>query len=89
MNEHPHDLSPDSSEETGGTPAARGFHPLGTAHLVIGIVLLALSVLWALLTGGVIGSGDLRWLLPLPFVLAGAAGLVALALSARRGGAAA
>ncbi len=67
----------------------RGFHRLGTAHLVMGIVFLSLAALWALLTSGVVGSDDLRWLLPLPFVLAGAAGLVALGLSARREGAAA
>ena len=74
---------------TGARTETRGFHALGTAHLVMGVVLLALAALWALLTSGVAGSADLRWLLPLPFVLGGAVGLVALGLSARRGGAAA
>ncbi len=63
-------------------PAGR--HPVSTGHLVMGTAFLALAVVWALVAGSLVEADDVRWLLPLPFVLAGGTGLVALALGARR-----
>ncbi len=59
-----------------------GFHPVNIGHLVMGIALLGIAVLWALVSADVVTGADVRWLLPVPWVLAGAVGLVA---STRRG----
>jgi hypothetical protein len=62
-----------------------GRHPVNVGHLVMGIALLGLFTTWALIAGDVVEGEDVRWLLPMPWVLAGAAGLAALAVSGRRG----
>jgi len=59
-----------------------GFHPVNIGHLVMGIALLGIAVVWALISADVVTGADVRWLLPVPWVLAGAVGLVA---STRRG----
>jgi hypothetical protein len=59
-------------------------HPVNVGHLVMGIAFLGLVGVWALIQGDVVGDGDVRWLLPVPWVLAGLAGLLAIALSSRR-----
>jgi hypothetical protein len=58
-----------------------GRHPVNVGHLVMGIAFLGLVGVWALIQGDVVGDGDVRWLLPVPWVLAGLAGLLATALS--------
>jgi hypothetical protein len=62
-----------------------GRHPVNVGHLVMGIALLGLVAVWALIVGDVVDGEDVRWLLPVPWVLAGAAGLVALAIGSHRG----
>jgi hypothetical protein len=47
----------------------------------MGIAFLGLVGVWALIQGDVVGDGDVRWLLPVPWVLAGLAGLLAIGLS--------
>ena len=59
-------------------------HPVNVGHLVMGIAFAGMVLVWALVAGGVVGDDDIRWLLPIPWVGAGAAGLVAMALAARR-----
>lgn len=61
-----------------------GWHPVNVGHLVMGIAFLGLVGIWALIQGDVVGNGDVRWLLPVPWVLAGLAGLLALGLSGSR-----
>jgi hypothetical protein len=61
-----------------------GRHPVNVGHLVMGIAFLGLVAVWALIQGDVVGDGDVRWLLPVPWVLAGLAGLLAIALSSGR-----
>lgn len=56
-----------------------GRHPVNIAHLVMGVALLGLAVIWALIESDVASASDLRWLLPVPWVAAGVAGLVATA----------
>jgi hypothetical protein len=56
-----------------------GRHPVNIGHLVMGVALLGLVVIWALLESDVASASDLRWLLPVPWVAAGAVGLVATA----------
>ena len=62
-----------------------GRHPVNVGHLVMGIALLGLVAVWALIVGDVVEGEDVRWLLPAPWVLGGAAGLVALAVAGSRG----
>lgn len=62
-----------------------GRHPINVGHLVMGVALLGLVACWALIVGDVVEGDDVRWLLPTPWVLAGAAGLIALAVTGRRG----
>ncbi|GAA1133397.1 hypothetical protein [Nocardioides aquiterrae] len=61
-----------------------GRHPVNVGHLVMGIAFLAMVGVWALIQAGVVGDGDVRWLLPVPWVLAGLGGLVAIAMSGSR-----
>lgn len=61
-----------------------GRHPVHVAHLVMGIAFAGLLLVWALLWGGAVDGGDAQWLLPLPWLLAGAAGLAAAARGTRR-----
>jgi hypothetical protein len=58
---------------------AAGRHPVNVGHLVMGVALLGLAVIWALIESDVASASDLRWLLPVPWVAAGAVGLIATA----------
>lgn len=75
-----HDLHHDSPARG----VAHWRHPVNVGHLVMGLAFLGLVVVWALVAGDVVANDDIRWLLPIPWVLAGGAGLVATALAARR-----
>jgi len=61
-----------------------GRHPINVGHLVMGIAFLGLVGIWTLIQTDVVDSEDIRWLLPVPWVLAGGGGLLAIALSSRR-----
>ncbi|WP_110206387.1 hypothetical protein [Nocardioides daejeonensis] len=52
-------------------------HPVNTGHLVMGVAFAGILLVWALLVGDVVEWSDVRWLLPLPWVVAGAVGLAA------------
>jgi hypothetical protein len=67
---------PQSGIESG---TRSGLHPVNIGHLVMGIAFLGLAVIWALIESGTASASDLRWLLPVPWVAAGAVGLVATA----------
>jgi hypothetical protein len=58
---------------------AAGRHPVNVLHLVFGVALLGMVVNWALIQSDVVAAHNLRWLLPIPWVAAGAAGLIATA----------
>ena len=58
-----------------------GRHPVNVGHLVMGVAFLAFVGVWALIQSDVVGNGDVRWLMPVPWVLGGLAGLTAIALS--------
>jgi len=68
---------------TPGEPPS-GRHPVNIGHLVMGLAFAGLVVIWALIEGDVIADSDIRWLLPIPWVLAGTAGLLAVTLGNRR-----
>lgn len=72
-------------DEQSAAPAREsGRHPVNVGHLVMGIAFLGLVGVWALIQGDVVGDGDVRWLMPVPWVLAGLAGLLAVGLSGSR-----
>lgn len=87
MNEH--EPEPGGQEPAQGGPEDQsrwddGRHPVHVTHLVMGIAFAGLLVVWALVYGGVAEGTDARWLLPLPWLLAGGAGLAAAGRNARR-----
>ena len=61
-----------------------GRHPVNTGHLVMGIAFLGLVLVWALIVSDVVTDDGVRWLLPLPWVAAGLAGVLATVLPRRR-----
>ncbi len=61
-----------------------GRHPVNVAHLVAGLLFLGLLGVWALFESGAVADNDLRWLLPVPWVLAGVVGLVVATVVSRR-----
>jgi len=77
-------------EPTPGAPnrVTAGRHPVNVGHLVMGLAFAGMVGVWALVQGDAVGDGDIRWLLPLPWVLAGIAGLLATTLSGGRSGSA-
>jgi len=60
-----------------------GWHPVSVGHLVMGVAFLGLTLVGTLILGDVVEGEDIRFLMPLPWVLAGIAGLVALVLRDR------
>jgi hypothetical protein len=58
---------------------ATGLHPVNILHLVFGVAFLGMVMNWALVESGAVETSGLRWLLPIPWVAAGAAGLIATA----------
>jgi hypothetical protein len=63
------------------TERPSGRHPVNVGHLVMGVAFLALVGVWALVQADVVGDSDVRWLLPVPWVLGGLAGLLAVGMS--------
>ena len=72
------------SESTSSPVRPSGRHPVNIGHLVMGLALLGLVVVWALVQGDVVTGDEIRWLLPVPWVLAGVAGLTASAVTGAR-----
>jgi len=62
----------------------RGFHPVNTGHLVMGVAFAGLFTVWALVAGGAVSTSDVRWLLPLPWLFAGGLGVLAFLVSRAR-----
>lgn len=75
-------MSIDHDTETLPTDSWR--HPVNVGHLVMGVAFAGMVLVWALIAGDVVAKDDIRWLMPIPWVSAGGAGLVAMALTARR-----
>ena len=60
-----------------------GRHPVNVGHLVMGLAFLGLLAVWALIKSDLVTGDDVRWLLPIPWVTAGVAGLAVFALKQR------
>ncbi|NUR07961.1 MAG: hypothetical protein HOQ22_11015 [Nocardioidaceae bacterium] len=56
----------------------RSGRPVNVAYLVVGLVFLGITTVWALVTAGWVDSDRLGLLLPLTLVLAGLIGLVTI-----------
>ena len=76
MSDETTEILPEQSERRAWSA---GRHPVNVGHLVMGVALLGLAIIWALLESDVASASDLRWLLPVPWVAAGAVGLIATA----------
>ena len=63
---------------------AHGRHPVNIGYLVMGIAFLGLVGIWAVIQSDLVEGADVRWLMPVPWVFAGIAGLLATTLTARR-----
>jgi hypothetical protein len=59
------------------TPRTSNDRPLNVSYLVVGLIFLGISGSWALHAAGLVGTGDVQWLIPLVLVGAGVIGLVA------------
>lgn len=60
-----------------------GRHPVNIGHLVMGLAFLAFVVVWALIATDTVvvdSIEDLRWLLPVPWIVGGTVGLIAALL---------
>ena len=63
-----------------------GRHPVNITQLVMGVAFAGLVLVWALVQGDVVETGELRWLMPIPWIAAGAAGLAATVWPSRQRG---
>ena len=61
-----------------------GLHPVNVGQLVMGVAFAGMVLVWALVQGDVVETGELRWLMPIPWIAAGAAGLAATVWATRR-----
>lgn len=68
-----------------GAPQRRtGWHQVNTGHLVMGVAFLGLVVAWALLSNGTVDIEDHGWVMGVPWLVAGAVGLLATVLRGPR-----
>lgn len=61
-----------------------GWHSVNTGHLVMGVAFLGLVGAWALLISDTVAIEDHGWVLGLPWLVAGAVGLLATVLRGPR-----
>ena len=61
-----------------------GRHPVNIGHLVMGLAFLLIVGIWALVQTDTVTGDDVRWLLPIPWVVAGAVGLAVTAVTGSR-----
>ena len=68
--------------ETNDKPNGR--HPVNIGHLVMAVAFLGILGIWALVQTDTVTGDDIRWLMPVPWVFAGAVGLVVTAVTGSR-----
>jgi hypothetical protein len=89
MNEHDDTYGIDTYDEpmTGPLDAPvrdTGWHPVNISHLVMGVAFAGMLVVWGLVVTDVVSGDSYRWLLPIPWLAAGAAGLAASVWPSRK-----
>ena len=70
--------------DTSATDRASGWHRVSIGHLVMGIAFVGIVAVWALVQSDTVTGDDIRWLLPIPWVVAGAVGLAVTAVTGQR-----
>src|SRR5262245_13016487 len=65
-------------------PSSSGRHQVNIGHLVMGFAFVGIVGIWALVQSDTVTGDDVRWLLPIPWVVAGVVGLVATAITGSR-----
>ena len=60
-----------------------GLHPVNIGQLVMGVAFAGMVLVWALVQGDVVETSELDWLMPIPWLAAGAAGLAATVWGSR------
>lgn len=60
-----------------------GFHQVNVTHLVMAVAFAGMLAIWGLWALDSVDGSDLQWLLPIPWLVAGAAGLTASILPSR------
>ena len=73
----------DISTREVGALSSTARHPVNITQLIFGIGFVAVVAIWGLAVSDAIDPGDARWLLPFPWLLAGAGGLLAWMISQR------
>ena len=58
-------------------------HPVNIGHLVMGVAFIGLTLVWSLVASDTVEGSDVRWLMPIPWVAAGIAGVLATVLTNR------
>ncbi len=61
-----------------------GRHPVNIGHLVMGLAFVGILGVWALVQTDTVTGGDVRWLLPIPWVVAGIVGLAVTGFTGSR-----
>jgi hypothetical protein len=61
-----------------------GRHQISIGHLVMGLAFLGIVGVWALIQTDTVTGDDIRWLMPIPWVVAGVVGLAASAITGSR-----
>ncbi len=74
-------MDPQNSNPTHVPGPESGRHPVNLTHLIMGIAFLGFAGIWTAITGDLVPDDNLEWLLPVPWLLAGSAGLLALTVS--------
>lgn len=77
-------MSTDTATTDRPSTLESGRHPVNIGHLVMGLAFLGMVGVWALIQSNAVEGRDIRWLLPVPWVLAGIAGLLATTLTGAR-----
>ncbi|WP_232680464.1 hypothetical protein [Nocardioides sp. R-C-SC26] len=77
---------PEATTVLPGAPSAEraGRRPMEIGYLVMGVAFLGLTGIWALIASDTVQGENISWLLPLPWVFGGLAGLVGLIARDRR-----
>ncbi|QSR27742.1 hypothetical protein CFH99_19140 [Nocardioides aromaticivorans] len=75
---------PTREQDAPAPPRRTGWHQVNTGHLVMGTAFLGLVGAWALLISDTVAIEDHGWVLGLPWLVAGAVGLLATVLRGPR-----
>lgn len=74
----------ETAQEAAAPQRRTGWHPVNTGHLVMGVAFLGLVAAWALLISDTVAIEDHGWVMGVPWLVAGAAGLLATVLRGPR-----